>query len=272
MFDRSPEALANALPTSGVVQAALYGGTAAAVLALIDRAQRFLAEIVSARNRADADPVTQMLAPLSSSVVAVWIRDFDLVRECCEQLQAVGTQFGIDIIVGWAEIYGGWADAMVGDVAGVERISTGLAKHVAARQRLGLDHSLGLLAESQLMCGRLEDAIATVADALLLPPVSVQHQHTCELLRLSAELRAVSGDDDMARSHFRQAFDMAVNMGAGILELRAGAAMARYLGGRGDLREGRELLAPIVDRHDVDSFDGRNARAILAELDRTRAS
>jgi hypothetical protein len=139
---------------------------------------------------------------------------------------------------------------------------------VSARQRLGLNHSLALLAESQLMAGRLDDALATVADALLLPDQNVQIQHTCELLRLRAELRAATGDD-MARADFRAALDMATDMGAGLIELRVGAAMARFLADRGDLAEGRRLLVTIMDRYDVDSFDGRKARTMLAELDAT---
>ncbi len=270
VFDRSPEALAEVVPASGVVQAALYGGAAAAALARIDRAHRFLAEIVSVERRTDSDPIAQILAKLSQSVVSVWLRDFDMVRTSSERLHEVGTQLGIDIIVGWAQIYGGWAEAMIGDASGVDRISAGLARHVAARQRLGLDHSLGLLAESQLMAGRVGDSFATVADALLLPDQGVQIQHTCELLRLRAELRAISGEDETAKADFRAALEMAKNMDAGLLELRAGAAFARFLGSHGDPDGARRMLAGIIDRHDVASFDGDNARAVLSELESMR--
>ncbi len=236
---------------------------------MIDRTHQFLQEINSAEHRPDADPIAQMLARISSAVLNVWLRDFDMVRASSDELEEVGTRFGIDIIVGWGQIYGGWAEAMVGDAAGVERISAGLAKHVAVRQRLGLNHSLGLLAESQLIAGRVSDALATVADALLLPDQNLQIQHTCELLRLRAELRALCGEDETARADFQDALDTASGMGAGLLELRVGAALARFLGSRGAPLEGRNVLAPIVRRHDVDSFDGRKARAILAELDST---
>ena len=156
---------------------------------------------------------------------------------------------------------------MVGNAAGVDQVSAGLAKHVAVRQRLGLDHSLGLLAESQLMSGRVDEALATVADALLFPDQNMQIQHTCELHRLRGELRALSGDDERARADFEDALQMATDIGAGLLELRVGAALARFLGARGDPTEARGLLAPIVDGHDIDTFDGRNARAVLSELD-----
>jgi class 3 adenylate cyclase/tetratricopeptide (TPR) repeat protein len=272
VFDRSSEALAEVVPLSGVVQAALYGGAAAAVLGLTDRARRFLDQIVSALQRSDADPIAQILGSVSRSVVSVWLRDFDTVRASCDELQSVGTQFGIDIIVGWAEIYGGWAGSMIGDATGVDRISAGLAKHVAARQRLGLDHSLGLLAESQLMAGRFDDAFATVADALLLPDQNMQIQHTCELHRLRAELHASTGEYEAARKDFGDALDMATEMGAGLLELRVGAALARFCGTRGKPLEGRALLGSIVARHDVDSFDGQNARAILSDLDNMQMS
>jgi hypothetical protein len=95
----------------------------------------------------------------------------------------------------------------------------------------------------------------------------MQIQHTCELHRLRAELRALSGEEESARADFRDALQMATDIGAGLLELRVGAALARFLGASGNPTEARALLASIVDRHDIDTFDGRNARAVLSELD-----
>ena len=173
------------LPASGVIQACLYGGVAAAALAFIGEAKDYLAEIDRALHRSDADVLAPVLAPLSSSVIAVWMRDFDVVHRTCDELETIGRQLDSDILIGWSEIYGGWAQAMVGDAqSGVERTSRGVAKHVAANQRLGLNHSLGLLAEAQAAAGRTNDAFATVADALQLRDLAFQRQHTCELLRI----------------------------------------------------------------------------------------
>jgi class 3 adenylate cyclase len=271
--DRPSEALIGILPASGVIQAALYGGAAAALLARLDDAHRLVALMESAEHHPDADPLAQVLAPLSSSVVNVWLRDSAAVRAQCERLEAIGLQFGADILVGWAQIYGGWAEAMAGDPGGVARTSSGLAKHVAARQRLGLNHSLGLLAESQLLSGHLHDALATVADALLLPGLDIQIQHTCELLRLRAQLRAMTGDHDGAISDFEASLAVATDMGAALLQLRVGAAWARLLDSRGDSIGGCAVLAPILARHsEGECLDMREARRLLAELASTAPS
>jgi hypothetical protein len=100
----------------------------------------------------------------------------------------------------------------------------------------------------------------------------MQIQHTCELHRLRAELHASTGEYEAARKDFGDALDMATEMGAGLLELRVGAALARFCGTRGKPLEGRALLGSIVARHDVDSFDGQNARAILSDLDNMQMS
>jgi hypothetical protein len=107
---------------------------------------------------------------------------------------------------------------------------------------------------------------------MLLPDQNVQIQHTCELLRLRAELRAATGGDDLAKVDFLAGLRMAKDLGAGLIELRVGTAMARFLANRGDRGGGRNALAPIMERHDVNSFDGRNARAMLAELDQMGTS
>jgi hypothetical protein len=139
------------LPVSDVLQASLYGGVAAAALGNVSRAQRCLEQIEWARHRDEVGALGEILGPLSSAVISVWLRDFEAVRTLSLELEETGTRFGVDLLVGWGEIYGGWADALTGDApTGVSRTSSGLAKHVAASQRLGLNHSLALLAEAQL--------------------------------------------------------------------------------------------------------------------------
>ncbi len=259
--------LDSVLPASGVIQACLYGGVAAAALAFIGEAKNYLAEIDRALHRSDADVLAPVLAPLSSSVIAVWMRDFDVVHRTCDELETIGKQLDSDILIGWSEIYGGWAQAMVGDAqSGVERTSRGVAKHVAANQRLGLNHSLGLLAEAQAAAGRTNDALATVADALQLRDLAFQRQHTCELLRIRAVLHDAMGKEELARDDFIQALGMASEMGAGLLELRTAVGMADSLSRRGEPTEAHRLLASVLERHHEDSWDIRIGRELLKSL------
>jgi class 3 adenylate cyclase len=264
---RPPADLDAVLPPSGLIQACLYGGAAAATLALIGEAKSFLAEIDRALHRRDTDFLASILAPLSSSVIAVWMRDFQVVQRACDELDPIGRQLDSDILIGWSEIYGGWAQAMVGDAqSGVERTSLGVAKHVAVNQRLGLNHSLGLLAEAQAAAGRTNDALATVADALQLRDLAFQRQHTCELLRIRAALHDSIGMEELARDDFIAALGMASEMGAALLELRTAVGMAKSLFRRGKGTEAHGLLAPILERHHEDSWDIRVGRALLDSL------
>jgi hypothetical protein len=249
------------------MQACLYGGTAATALAFIGEAKEFLAQIDRALHREDADVFAPVVGPLSSSVVAVWMRDFDVLHSYCATLETLGRQLDIDMVVGWSEIYGGWAQAMSGDAqSGVERTSRGVAKHVAVNQRLGMNHSLGLLAEAQAAAGRTNDALLTVADALQLRDLAVQRHHTCELLRIRAVLHDKAGEHDLARADFDQALGMASDMGAALLELRTAVGMAGLLFRCGDRTEAHRLLAPILQRHHEDSWDIRVGRQLLDSL------
>ena len=264
---RPPADLDRVLPASGVIQACLYGGVAAAALAFIGEANTYLAEIDRALHRSDADVLAPVLAPLSSSVIAVWMRDFEVVHRTCDELETIGRQLNSDILIGWSEIYGGWAQAMVGDAqSGVERTSRGVVKHVAANQRLGLNHSLGLLAEAQAAAGRTNDALATVEDALQLRDLAFQRQHTCELLRIRAVLHDIMGKEKLARDDFNQALGMASDMGAALLELRTAVGMAQSLFRRGERSEAHRLLAPILESHHEDSWDTRIGRELLDSL------
>jgi class 3 adenylate cyclase/tetratricopeptide (TPR) repeat protein len=264
---RPPADLDAVLPASGVIQACLYGGAAATALAFIGEAKGFLAAIDRALHRSDADVLAPVLAPLSSSVIAVWMRDFHVVQRACDELETIGRQLDADILIGWSEIYGGWAQAMAGDAqSGVERTSRGVAKHVAVNQRLGMNHSLGLLAEAQAAAGRTSDALATVADALQLRDLAVQRQHTCELLRIRAVLHDIVGKEELARDDFIAALDMASDMGAALLELRTAVSMAESLFRHGEWTEAHRLLAPILERHHEDSWDIRIGRELLDSL------
>jgi class 3 adenylate cyclase len=255
------------LPASGVIQACLYGGATATALAFIGEAKGFLAEIDRALHRSDADVLAPVLAPLSSSVIAVWMRDFHVVQRACDELETIGRQLDSDILIGWSEIYGGWAQSMAGDAqSGVERTSRGVAKHVAVNQRLGMNHSLGLLAEAQAAAGRTNDALATVADALQLRDLAVQRQHTCELLRIRAVLHDIVGKEELARNDFIQALGMASDVGAALLELRTAVGMAQSLLRHGEQTEAHRLLAPILERHHEDSWDIRVGRQLLESL------
>ena len=146
-------------------------------------------------------------------------------------------------------------------------MSRGVAKHVAANQRLGLNHSLGLLAEAQAAAGRTNRrSSATVADALQLRDLAFQRQHTCELLRIRAVLHDAMGKEELARDDFIQALGMASDMGAAPLELRTAVGMAESLFRRGERTEAHRLLAPILERHHEDSWDIRMGRELLDSL------
>ena len=91
VLDRPREELAAILPVSDVLQASLYGGAAAAALGTVSRAQRYLGQIEWARHLEEADALGDILGPLSSAVISVWLRDFEAVRTLSSELEETGT-------------------------------------------------------------------------------------------------------------------------------------------------------------------------------------
>jgi hypothetical protein len=105
--------------------------------------------------------------------------------------------------------------------------------------------------------------LATVADALQMRDLAMQRQHTCELLRIRAVLHDMVGKEDLARDDFAAALDMAVDMGAALLELRTAVGLSELLFRHGERTEAHRLLAPILERHHEDSWDIRIGRELL---------
>jgi len=273
LLDTTPTGVRDhVLPASGHVQAALYGGASAALLGRCDEARRMLTLMRDAAERPDADALGQLLFPVSASVVHLWLRDYAAVLELTALLEQVGQQYGVPIFIGWARLYSGWAQAMTGDApGGITRLSDGLAIHVNVGQRLGLNHSLSLLAEAQIAAGRYDAAVATIDDALALADSSVQPQHTTELRRLRGRVAAEVGADDEAEGLLRTALDEAASRRAVLIETRVATELLPVLARTGRAAEGRRLVTEALARMQGDAHDRTLAAQALARLEQTRA-
>jgi predicted ATPase len=225
-----------------------------------------------AAQRHHADALGQFLFPVSASVVNLWLRNYAAVLELTARLEEVGEQYGVQIFIGWARLYSGWAQAMTGDASGgITRLSNGLAIHVNVGQRLGLNHSLGLLAEAQIVAGRYDAAVATIDDALALSDHPVQLQHTTELRRLRGRVAAEVGADDEAEDILRAALDEAASGGAVLIEVRVATELLPVLARTGRVDEGRGLVTGALARMEGDALDRRVAEHALITLEETRA-
>ena len=126
-----------------------------------------------------------------------------------------------------------------------------------------------MLADALLRHGRIEEALAVVADALTKVSATGVRLHLAEMHRLHGVALVRSGaPPHEAQAAFRRAADVAQGQGAKSLELRAAMSMARLWRDQGKRDEACELFAPVYGwfTEGFDTLDLKEAKALLDEL------
>ncbi|HJQ85718.1 MAG TPA: AAA family ATPase [Candidatus Binatia bacterium] len=152
---------------------------------------------------------------------------------------------------------------------GVTDLRQGLGLWLATGQRVSHRLYLAWLAEALARTGALDDAAATVEEALGLAPD--ERLFEPELHRVRAEILArQDAGPERIEASFRAAVELARAQEAHSYELRAATSWARWLQAAGRRGEAREMLGPVCGWFpaDVDMVDLRDARALLQGLSR----
>jgi predicted ATPase len=153
---------------------------------------------------------------------------------------------------------------------GIARIRDGLAAAEAAGTRLYTPFFLALLAEALALAGKIEEALATLDDALAKGAVSGVRGSDAEIHRLRGELtgRLPHPDPTKAEDSFQTALAIAREQGTRDYELRAATSLARLWHEQGRRDEARKLLAPVYGwfTEGFDTQDLKEAKALLDTL------
>jgi len=134
---------------------------------------------------------------------------------------------------------------------------------------------LGVLAEGLACAGQLDDAMATVDEALARSERNEDRWCFPWLLRIKGELVLLENGPDAAAAaedHFRRALDWARRQGALSWELRAATSLARMWRNEGRRKEAAGLLAPVYDRftEGFETTDLKIAKSLLDQFDISR--
>ena len=164
-----------------------------------------------------------------------------------------------------------WADAQKGQATkGIARIRDGMAAAEAAGTRIYTPFFLTLLAEALALAGKIEEALATLDDALAKTAVSGERGWDAAIHRLRGELtaRLPYPDPGKAEDAFRTALAIARKQGTRGYELRAATSLARLWGKQGQRGEARDLLAPVYGwfTEGFNTPDLKDAAKLLSEL------
>jgi DNA-binding winged helix-turn-helix (wHTH) protein/predicted ATPase/type II secretory pathway predicted ATPase ExeA len=214
------------------------------------------------------------------------------VEEHSEALIMLAESQGIPQFAAMGTILRGWVVTQLGRQAeGVDQIRQGIARLRAVGQELGRPYFSALLAEAYRQCGRPEEGLSVVNEALAVTQTTGECMHQAELYRLRGELlcRAGRGAPDghrksapdagatgsaEAEACVRTALEVAGRQGAKSLELRATVSLSRLWQRQGDAEKARRMLAQahrwFAEGHDTQ--DLREAKALLAELEQTPAA
>ena len=157
--------------------------------------------------------------------------------------------------------------AQMGQVAGaVDQIQEALAICDALEFRQARGRYLGLLCETQILVGAVDDALESAEQAVHANPDGLLYHPYA--LRLRGDLKMRKGRSDEARRDFDQAIEISRRMSAKSDQLRATISLARLLAKQGQRREAHAMLTDIYNRftEGFDTADLKEAKSLLDEL------
>ena len=206
-----------------------------------------------------------------AGMAAVFARDVATVCTYGNDCVAVASEHGFAQWAALGRVLQGWADAQRSEVTtGIARIRDGMAASEATGSHFCTPLFLTLLAEALALTGKIEEALATLDDALAQAAASGEKGWSAEVHRLCGELtgRLPHPDPAKAEESFRTALAIAHEQGTRGYELRAATSLARLWRQQGRRGEARDLLAPVYDSftEGFDTPDLKEAKRLLDEL------
>jgi adenylate cyclase len=254
------------------VNARAFAGIASWLLGYPDQALRHTDDA-----RVLARRLNKPFALVFANGVGVWTEglrgDFAGVRLGAQEAEKLSTELGFPLFRGLGKIFGSWARAHVGDISdAVDLIAEGLAEEDAIHFYLHRGFLLSLLADTLCLAGAIDDALVTVNQALDANLDELWYRPLA--LRLRGELHLRNDGDSAARFElaerdFREAIELARQMNAKSLELRAVTSLARLLAKQGHRDKARTMLDEIYGwfTEGFDTADLKDAKLLLDQLE-----
>jgi predicted ATPase len=113
----------------------------------------------------------------------------------------VAEEYGLELWRAYGLIEVGWAEAELGKAQlGIEQMQHGLELHESMGSRLRLPYFLGLLADQLAKAGRVQEGLATVANALSEAERSGEGYSLAELHRIKGDLLMKAAEQSLISS------------------------------------------------------------------------
>jgi DNA-binding winged helix-turn-helix (wHTH) protein/tetratricopeptide (TPR) repeat protein len=182
-----------------------------------------LASAELARRRAETErPFDQASAATWCMFVHLIFGKADGVEAAARTAEARGAENGYALPTVVGRFGSGWCAARRGQIdEGLATMRGAIEDFRASGHATALPAMLASMAAVAIEAGRLETAIAILADAEALIESSSEVLFAAEVRRLQGECRAATGDVVAARDFFERALELARGQGAGWWEARA---------------------------------------------------
>jgi DNA-binding winged helix-turn-helix (wHTH) protein/tetratricopeptide (TPR) repeat protein len=184
-------------------------------------------------------------ALVSSGLVYLFLRDAATARQVGGEVITLAREYRLPQWLGFGHEIEGWARFRQGERAeGLRLQEEGLRHLLATGARTHTGRMYVNLAESYLVMGQTEPARAHLSDAQAHRERHGEHYYAAEMCRVEARLLQQEGaaPEEVERG-MQSALGIARGQGAGLLELRAAADLARLWSGCGERDAAREILA-----------------------------
>jgi len=183
-----------------------------------------------------------------------------------EALLALGQEQGFPYWAAWAQILGGWAATVLGDMdGGIRRLQDGLESYRATGANQIRPYALVLLAEAWGRAGEVDRAL----EMLSAPGLDADNEvrfYDAEARRVTGELHLRrGGPESESATLFNDAIDISRRQHAKSLELRSALSFARLEIQRGHGQQAHDSLSKVYGwfAEGADTVDLRAARALL---------
>ena len=265
------------------------------LLGYAEQALRQSRQAVSLANEL-SHPISSIQVLNIVAALHLFRREGPAAQDRAEVTTPLLTELGSPILLGWSTaLHGGAVVAQGQTETGMNQIRQGLTVWQAAGVGAWQSLLLALLAEAYGKADRVEEGLATVAEALAFVARTKERFYEAELHRLQGELilqkfkarpeqsrrvqdskpvlsevEGFNGEEE-AEACFHKAIEIAQKQEAKSWELRAATSLARLWQQQGKMAEARELLSPVYNwfTEGFDTADLKDAKALLAELDET---
>ena len=211
-------------------------------------------------------PHTLAVVLMFSSGTRLFRRESERSRSEAEEATQISLDHGLPQWPPWGMVESGAALVGLGEFdSGLARIDEGIAVwRGSLESRVILPTFLGWKADALLTSGRPADALQAASEGLTVTHETGERVYEAELHRLHGE--ALRGVDDLAAERdFLRAIEVARELGAKSLELRAATSLARLWQSQ-RRAEALALLAPVYAWF-TEGFDTRDLIEALALLD-----